>query len=988
MQPARLPVVLSSYLSSRDHYRETMFSPNEVFCGPDAADAQQDGRWRSLRTPAGQYDLAGVAARLPAAQQPDLVVVKTDATNRNYPRNLQALRCPKVLVLGDTQHLTEPLRRLLDYAQAERFDFILSDHNRQHLHVFRKAGFKNVHWLPCLTWRPYWREVPATVSARHMVFVGQVGRFHPYRSWLFGELRRRGLPLTVQRLAQHQAADAYAAAAIALNCSLNGDLNLRILEILGAGGLLFTDRLSAASGLHRLLREDEDYIAYGSPDELADKARRYLAEPEAALDIRRRGRARVAADLGAEAMIEAFHDLVFNGRERAEFRLDDEPRHHVAAALPRAAVLGRAATYELVQDLHRSASSVVAFLPDDAAGRGVAEDLSDLVRLRPAGHAALADGADGWAAFASAEEVAPHHVLLLSDLQDTAGWEPCLQSFRGQTVAAIGDGWSVARLSELTAVLSRWGFIGRVAGQTSFPLLDPVRSVRASSACGDRAAAQGKLAALAAAAPQHISLTQLAALAGDVGDAALALELLRRAVRLDRDHIEALRRLAGAAGAEPWEALLALDHLRGVAGLTPAEEDRRGRLAAELSDEAVTRRLLAAASAESGHAAPPRRILAVTNLFPPQELGGYGRMQWEYVRVLAERGHDVRVVTANADYLDRPCADAEKVLEPLTVRELQLYGEWRDGKTSVIGDRDEITRRLRHNHQTILRHVEDFRPDAILLGNIDFVGFEFIKPCLERGIAVVHSIANGAPGYPKDQAPNHPLFTYAPCSRWLGESLKNRGFAIGDYKVVYPGARVPYFSRAVLPERGKLRIAYGSLVMPYKGAHVLVEALTGLHRNGIDFSCALAGDTFDATFLAKLKAHVEQAGFAGKMTFPGFLDRAGLARLFARSNVLVFPSQFDEPFGITQVEALAAGLVVVTSATGGSGEIVRDGIDGLHFAKTDPGDLARKLASLPADGERWRQLALAGRERAQEFTVARSVEVIENAIEPLLSASN
>ena len=62
-----------------------------------------------------------------------------------------------------------------------------------------------------------------------------------------------------------------------------------------------------------------------------------------------------------------------------------------------------------------------------------------------------------------------------------------------------------------------------------------------------------------------------------------------------------------------------------------------------------------------------------------------------------------------------------------------------------------------------------------------------------------------------------------------------------------------------------------------------------------------------------------------------------------RICVLVFPSRFEEPFGISQVEALAAGLVVVSTGTGGAKEIVRDGIDGLLFRAGDEADLAAKL---------------------------------------------
>ncbi len=57
------------------------------------------------------------------------------------------------------------------------------------------------------------------------------------------------------------------------------------------------------------------------------------------------------------------------------------------------------------------------------------------------------------------------------------------------------------------------------------------------------------------------------------------------------------------------------------------------------------------------------------------------------------------------------------------------------------------------------------------------------------------------------------------------------------------------------------------------------------------------------------------------------LDRENMAKLFASSSVLVFPT-LDEPFGFTTIEAMASGLPVVATRSGATPELVRDGVDG------------------------------------------------------------
>ena len=105
-----------------------------------------------------------------------------------------------------------------------------------------------------------------------------------------------------------------------------------------------------------------------------------------------------------------------------------------------------------------------------------------------------------------------------------------------------------------------------------------------------------------------------------------------------------------------------------------------------------------------------------------------------------------------------------------------------------------------------------------------------------------------------------------------------------------------------------------------------------------------------------------------------------------RANTLVFPSVFEEPFGISQVEAMAAGLVVVTSGTGGASEIVEDGENGLRFRSQDAFHLAERLAWLAEHPEEAAALSQAAQERAEAFNVKHSVQRLEGVMGSLPGA--
>jgi glycosyltransferase involved in cell wall biosynthesis len=478
----------------------------------------------------------------------------------------------------------------------------------------------------------------------------------------------------------------------------------------------------------------------------------------------------------------------------------------------------------------------------------------------------------------------------------------------------------------------------------------------------------------------------IAELAGRMENGPLYKDALQRAIFLDRHCQPALLQLASLSlelGEQPSAALLLGEAAR-VAPLPPEIDKLRSALLADHSalPEIAAYRAIIDRSVQSP-AATVRRVLLVTNLFPPEELGGYGRMMWEFAHGLRSRGHEVRVLCGEAPYLRKTPTAEEAALESQVTRELTLLGEWREGVARPVGRPDQLMRLAAQNGRRVVSAALSFGADLVLLGNLDFLGTDLLHAALAAGFPVLHTLANAAPGFAPSAQPTVPHYWVAPCSDWNGAIFRRTGYHPAQMETLYPGARLENFYRHIFPDTRRLRIAYASLVMPYKGAHVLVEALARLHQSGIPFTAEIAGDTTDQTFLEKLKTFAASTGMADRIKFPGFLGRDGLSALFARSNVLVFPSQFDEPFGISQVEALAAGLVLVSSGTGGAAEIISDGLDGLRFPAPDAEALAQRLALLARNPALFQELQRNGRRRALDFSVDAAVAGIERRMDVL-----
>jgi glycosyltransferase involved in cell wall biosynthesis len=127
-----------------------------------------------------------------------------------------------------------------------------------------------------------------------------------------------------------------------------------------------------------------------------------------------------------------------------------------------------------------------------------------------------------------------------------------------------------------------------------------------------------------------------------------------------------------------------------------------------------------------------------------------------------------------------------------------------------------------------------------------------------------------------------------------------------------------------------------------------------------------------------LQNQVKDRGLSDQVVFGGRVPREEMPALLRKYDVLLFPSTWEEPLARITQEAMASGLVVVGTLTGGTGELLVEGETGLTFPKEGPEELARQIVRLQEDPRLLRQLSKRGRKEVKErFDIRRTVSEIE-----------
>lgn len=134
-----------------------------------------------------------------------------------------------------------------------------------------------------------------------------------------------------------------------------------------------------------------------------------------------------------------------------------------------------------------------------------------------------------------------------------------------------------------------------------------------------------------------------------------------------------------------------------------------------------------------------------------------------------------------------------------------------------------------------------------------------------------------------------------------------------------------------------------------KGVDVLLHAAERLHALGMPVRLVVAGDGADATDLRML---AQQLGICAITHFAGRLPREAIFSAIRGFDIAIMPSRGGlEGFGLSALEAMAAGVPVVVSRVDALQEVVLDGVTGLLFPAEDSAALADGLARLVSDAD-------------------------------------
>ena len=148
--PFKSKRVLISHHWPFEKQRHPIFSENEIYLTSSPAKARN-----VYNVPLNSsVDIGKFIKTLPGDWYPDIFIAKVDSFFNIVPYNVNALTCPKILILGDTQHGINPLNQMIKYAKSEKYDFYVTDHKRHHLWHFWTAGIRNLYWLPGLFLNP------------------------------------------------------------------------------------------------------------------------------------------------------------------------------------------------------------------------------------------------------------------------------------------------------------------------------------------------------------------------------------------------------------------------------------------------------------------------------------------------------------------------------------------------------------------------------------------------------------------------------------------------------------------------------------------------------------------------------------------------------------------------------------------------------------------------------------------------------------------
>jgi glycosyltransferase involved in cell wall biosynthesis len=405
------------------------------------------------------------------------------------------------------------------------------------------------------------------------------------------------------------------------------------------------------------------------------------------------------------------------------------------------------------------------------------------------------------------------------------------------------------------------------------------------------------------------------------------------------------------------------------------------------------------------------RILFLTNMYPPHDIGGYEQICQEVAVRLSVRNHEIKVLTSRFGVDSSKAGGEEDV-----IRSLHLQAD-----LDYYSPADFFFKRPsqeRFNVDQLKEVLADFSPDAVVVWGMwllshnilfwleqwmpgrvlyylasywptdvdphiaywDLPARRFIAEQVKRPLRALALATLNHEGYPLSLQLSHVIS----CSGYVRDTLAGAGKISPNSDVLYIGIDPQPFTdiyQARTPaNKERLRLLYFGRLIEDKGVHSAVEALGFLKRDGLA-SCielTILGSGHP-DYESRLRTLVQEFDIAEQVNFVGKVPRDDIPQYLKANDVFLFTSIWHEPFGRTIIEAMLAGLVVIGSDVGGSREIFSHYDENLLFPAGDARALADRIRWLLDNPEVMQDLKQRGRQLSLEhFDIHQMVDKMES----------
>jgi glycogen(starch) synthase len=402
------------------------------------------------------------------------------------------------------------------------------------------------------------------------------------------------------------------------------------------------------------------------------------------------------------------------------------------------------------------------------------------------------------------------------------------------------------------------------------------------------------------------------------------------------------------------------------------------------------------------------RILTLTNLYPPHYLGGYELICYMVTNELRARGHHVHVLTSDHTVAGRtvsPDANIE--------RTLRIHGFYGHPWLNIA----RLQRLEAYNNKTLLDAIERHQPDLVYVWNMGGLSKSMVFTLQRLGIPVVfylsdHWIArgftsdvwlnwwNGQAGIAKralrkvaefsrfrsllqKTSPTNPakhtrfqrLYF---CSKALRKLTAAAGFEVMHGAVIYAPVDINRFHGVVQSESAPLRtLLWVGRLAPDKGVMTALKALRGI-KNQFTGELHIFGSG-EAHYQKALREYVAEHQLPVQFSSASMDE---MPDIYRRHDALLFTSEWEEPFALTPLEAMATGMPVIGTTTGGSREIFRHRDNALTYTAGNSEELGERILELSSCSSLRARIAATGQ---SEVRNTYSLPVIVDQIERYLA---